>query len=175
MKRFLSVALSAALLCGGLAVTGVSAEDTAKVRPTVTLVESGFENGMDAPFSANESDAGKKATITPVSIADSVNAYLHLTDREANKRSATVMQNVKEQLKANGAAGKYYISARIKLDNPDETAYFVPFIQGSGGMQLQTGGGTRFAVTDEWTTIGKNGMAPTWIFPWLTAPLIRRL
>ena len=81
MKRFLSVALSAALLCGGLAVTGVSAEDTAKVRPTVTLVESGFENGMDAPFSANESDAGKKATITPVSIADSVNAYLHLTDR----------------------------------------------------------------------------------------------
>lgn len=88
------------------------------MRPTVTLVESGFENGMDAPFSANESDAGKKATITPVSIADSVNAYLHLTDREANKRSATVMQNVKEQLKANGAAGKYYISARIKLDNP---------------------------------------------------------
>ena len=155
MKRFLSVALSAALLCGGLAVTGVSAEDTAKVRPTVTLVESGFENGMDAPFSANESDAGKKATITPVSIADSVNAYLHLTDREANKSSAPVMQNVKEQLKANGAAGKYYISARIKLDNPDETAYFVPFIQGSGGMQLQTGGGTRFAVTDEWTTIGK--------------------
>ena len=57
MKRFLSVALSAALLCGGLAVTGVSAEDTAKVRPTVTLAESGFEDGLKAPFIINDGQA----------------------------------------------------------------------------------------------------------------------
>ncbi|HIW74036.1 MAG TPA: LPXTG cell wall anchor domain-containing protein [Firmicutes bacterium] len=158
LKRFLSVTLSAALLCG-LAVSGVSADDAAgdtAVRPTVTLVESGFEDGLEAPFSANESDDGKAATITPVSLEGEVNPYLHLTDRTPGSPSSTVMQNVLTQLKANGADGKYYISARIKLDTEGDTAYVDPMIQGAGSLQLRPlGGEKRFAVTNEWTTVGQ--------------------
>ncbi len=157
LKRFLSATLSAALLCS-LAVSGVSADDAAAstARPTVTLVESGFENGLEAPFSANESDEGQSATVTPVSLEGELNPYLHLTNRTAGQASATVQQNILTQLKANGADGKYYVTARIKLDTAGDTAYVDPMIQGAGGLQLRPeGGGLRFAVTDEWTTVGQ--------------------
>lgn len=153
MKRVLSFALCATIL-GGLLFTGGVVSATTTARPTVTLTESSFENGMESPFFANEDDYGNTATITPVSIKDSVNAYLHITDRRAGERASSVQQNVAAQLKANGADGKYYISARIKLDNAGDTAYVVPYIQGSKVL-LQPGAGERFAVGGSWSEIGK--------------------
>jgi len=155
LKRFLSITLSAALLCGSAAIR-VSAAETTDARPTVTLLESGFENGLEAPFAANEDDSGNKATITAISLEGEINPYLHLTNRTAGSPSSTVMQNVKDQLKANGADGKYYISARIKLDTVGDTAYVSPMIR-AGALQLRPfGGEKRFAVTNEWTEVGKN-------------------
>lgn len=154
MKRFLSVTLSAALLCGGLAVTGVSAEDAAKVRPTVTLVESGFENGMDAPFVINGETAADKATVTHITLGDTVNAYLHISERKTGQ-AATAQQNIADAVKANKADGKYYISARVKLDKAGDTAYADPYIQ-SSPIQIRAGGEKRFAVGDTWTDVGKD-------------------
>ena len=153
MKRTISLLLVPALL--GAAISfGPAASATTTTRPTVTLVQSGFENGLETPYFANESDEGASATVTPISIADSANAYMHITDRVANQRSATTQQDIKTQLVANGADGKYYISARIKLDDAGATAYAVPYIQGST-IQLQPGGGERFAVSSSWGEIGK--------------------
>ena len=153
MKRLVSLTLSAALLCG-MCMTSALSSAAAAVRPTVTLVESKFENGLEAPFIANVSDEGLSATVTPVSIADASNAYLQLTNRKADSRSATIQQNIKAQLKENGADGKYYISARIKLATEGDTAYAVPYIHGNK-VQMQPGAGERFAVSDAWGEIGK--------------------
>lgn len=94
--------------------------------------------------------------LRPISLEGEINPYLHLTNRTAGSPSSTVMQNVKDQLKANGADGKYYISARIKLDTAGDTAYVSPMIR-AGALQLRPfGGEKRFAVTNEWTEVGKN-------------------
>lgn len=152
MKRILSLALSIAMMCG-LVFNGMVSADTV-TRPTVTLAESSFENGLEAPFSANASDGGEKATVTPISLEGEVNAYLHLTVRTEGQRSATAQQNIKQQIIDNGADGKYYVSARIMLDNPEDTAYALPYFDGNT-IKMQPGGGERFPVTGSWSDIGK--------------------
>jgi carbohydrate binding domain len=162
MKRFLSVALSAALLCGGLAVTGVSAEDTAKVRPTVTLAESGFEDGLKAPFIINDG----QAVGTQVSLEGEVNGYMHVTERkntgDGNTLGATPKQSIVDIMKENGANGRYYFAAKFKLDNPEDTAYVVPHIWTDKGLQLSgLADGPRYEVkgSDGWVEVGqKNGV-----------------
>jgi hypothetical protein len=152
MKRIISLALSVALMCGLVFNNMVSADTS--VRPTVVLAESGFENGLEDPFLANASDAGAQATVTHISLEGEANGYMHVSERTEGQRSATAQQNILAKLKENGADGKYYISARIKLDNPEDTAYVAPFIQGAK-LQMQPGGGERFEVSGSWSEVGK--------------------
>lgn len=155
MKRFLSVALSAALLCGGLAVTGVSAEDSTKVRPTVTLVESGFENGLEAPFSANESDAGQKATVTPVTdVVHTGEGALHITNRPGAHQSMAV--DLKAIIADVGplVQGEGY-SMSVWMRAEDGQTIKVQPIFGTGGKgSAFIVGGDFTVVTDEWTEVG---------------------
>lgn len=109
---------------------------------------------MDAPFVINGETAADKATVTHITLGDTVNAYLHISERKTGQ-AATAQQNIADAVKANKADGKYYISARVKLDKAGDTAYADPYIQ-SSPIQIRAGGEKRFAVGDTWTDVGKD-------------------
>lgn len=88
------------------------------MRPTVTLAESGFEDGLKAPFIINDG----QAVGTQVSLEGEVNGYMHVTERkntgDGNTLGATPKQSIVDIMKENGANGRYYFAAKFKLDNP---------------------------------------------------------
>ena len=134
------------------------------------LFNGGFEKGFLPAFYANQAeDTLKSATITLVSKQNDTgesSQALYVRDREPNQKAAGPQYDMLKILKNNGAKGTYYMSAKVKLDNPDDTAYICPYLQGGNpgedvsddnhhSVKLMLAGGTAYPINGkEYTEIG---------------------
>jgi len=135
------------------------------------LLNGGFEKGFLPAFYANRTeDTGKAADITLVSKQEAGTGHqskaLYVKDRASGEKIAGPQYDMFDILKSNGSKGTYFMSAKIKLDNKDDTAYICPYLQGGNpdedtaddnahSVKLMLAGGTAYQINGkEYTEIG---------------------
>ena len=135
------------------------------------LTNGGFEQGFLPVFYPNQTeDTLKAADITLVSNQQQgdgqTSQALHVKDRIDGQKVAGPQYDMLDILKSNGSKGTYFMSAKIKLDNADDTAYICPYLQGGNpgedttddnvhSVKLMLAGGTAYQINGkEYTEIG---------------------
>ena len=165
MKKALSVLLVLAMLAAIVPQTV-----SATYQYGTNIVPNGdMESTISAPLEANESDEGQSATLTQIAKEPlmQANNVMKITGRAGGTKTCGLMYDVTSilrdkdalnQYKYLAANGSFYMTAKIKLVNPSDTAYVRPgiFTTGTANASNFISDGTLYCAVNgtSWTECG---------------------